>query len=114
MGAGGGAALVLFSPKVKLLLPGCSAGCEDAPKLKEGVDAVPPKLDVTFAAGAGWPPKLDETFAAGAGGPPPKLKFIPPADGAFWPNMGADVLGVLCWFPKLKLGVLLGAAAEEA
>lgn len=60
------------------------------------------------------PPKLDETFVVDPAWPPPKLKFIPPAEGVLWPNMGADVLGVLCWLPKLKAGVLFDPAAEEA
>lgn len=106
IGVGVGAALDLFSPKVKLWLPGCGAGAVVEPKLNipppddAGVDDVPPKLDVKFGPDAGWPP--------------PKLKFTPPADGVFPPNMdGADVLGVPCWLPKLKPVELFEAGVEE-
>lgn len=61
VGAAGGAALVLFSPNVKLLLTGC---CEDAPNVNGALDEGPPKL-----LEPGW---LD-----------PKLKLIPVVDGVF-------------------------------
>lgn len=99
IGAGEGAALLLFSPKVKLLLAGSGAAAP-APKENPDVDDGPPKLAEKSGADPDWPLV--------------KLKFIPPADGVFPPNMvGADVLGVLCVLPKLKAGALFALGVEE-